>query len=92
MAKPGTAGSSAANDGGGSAANGGVSVTNGGGSAANGGGSAANGGGSAANGGGATEGPAPAARITCSVSSFPLPRVTGSRSHLKGTPIFGLFM
>ncbi len=76
MAKHGNSGGSAANDGGGSAANDG--------------GTAANGGSSAANGGGATEGPAPAARITFSVSSFPLPRVTGSRSHLKGTPIFGL--
>jgi len=24
--------------------------------------------------------------VTCSVSSYPLPRVTGSRSHLKGMP------
>jgi hypothetical protein len=35
-----------------------------------------------ANGGGAEGG---AALVTYSVSSFPLPRVTGSRSHLKGT-------
>ena len=27
--------------------------------------------------------------VTYSVSSFPLPRVTGSRSHLKGTPPTG---